>query len=68
VSRQWHEVEITLPTGASVEIDVESEGHLRAHLECHRDAVTLAILEDALRAAVVDVQAQRAILAAEARS
>jgi hypothetical protein len=62
----WTNAEVTLPHGAAVQIDVEPDGHLRVNLEVHRDDVTLVLLENALRAAVVDVQGLRAVLAAEA--
>ena len=65
---QWVDFGVVLPSGASVEIDVHDSGHLRVDLECHNDPVTLTVLSDALRAAVIEVDAQRADLAARGRS
>ena len=62
----WVAFEITLPHGGAVQVDVEPDGHLRAHLEIRRDPAALLILANALRAAVVDVDAQRAIMAVAA--
>jgi hypothetical protein len=64
---KWALFPIALPSGAALQCDVDPAGHLRGVVEVHRDAVTLTLLADALRAAVVDVDAQRAILAVEAR-
>ncbi len=57
--RQWVDFEIPLPSGASVEIDVVDPGVLRVEIECHNDQTTLTLLADALRRAVVAVDAQR---------
>lgn len=62
---KWTTFAVTLPDGAAVTTDVDPDGHLRAAFDVHCDAATLAVLADALRAAVVDVDAQRAILAVE---
>ena len=57
--RQWVDFDLALPSGASVEIDVGEDGNLRIEIECHNDRVTLALLEDSLRKAVVEVAERR---------
>lgn len=57
--RQWVDFELALPNGASVEIDVVEPGVLRVEIECHNDGVTLALLEDTFRKAVVEIADQR---------
>jgi hypothetical protein len=61
-ARQWIDFDVLLPSGASVEVDIHDAGTLRANLECHNDPATLTLLADALRAAVVEVDEQRAML------
>jgi hypothetical protein len=63
MSRQWVDFSLALPSGASVEIDIDDDtGTLRAEIELHCDAERLTLLADALRSAVVEVDAQRARL------
>jgi hypothetical protein len=61
----WTAFELELPSAAAATFDVSGDGRPRIALEVHRDAETLTVLSDALRAAVVDVDAQRAVLAVE---
>jgi hypothetical protein len=60
--RQWFETELALPSAASVEVYANDAGALACVLEVHCDAETLVQLSDALRAAVVEVDAARARL------
>src|SRR5262249_43645063 len=62
--RQWFETELALPATASVEVYANDAGQLACVLEVHCDAVTLVQLADTLRAAVIEIDAQRADLAA----
>ncbi|MGH7436950.1 MAG: hypothetical protein ACRENE_14855 [Polyangiaceae bacterium] len=56
--RQWFEVALALPSGASLEIH-DLDGALRVEVECHCDPTTLTLLSDALRAAVVEIDEER---------
>jgi hypothetical protein len=57
--RQWVDFDLPLPAGATVEIEIASDGNLSCQIECHNDVATLAVLANALRAAVVEVDTQR---------
>ena len=57
--RQRVDFDLPLPAGATVEIEIASDGNLSCQIECHNDVATLAVLANALRTAVVEVDTQR---------
>lgn len=63
MSRRWAAFHMALPTDASVALYVHGSGRrLAGKIEVPCDSATLTQLSDALRAAVVEVDAQRARL------
>jgi hypothetical protein len=59
----WAVIAVELPIASSVEIFAEDQ-RLRLEIDVHANAATLTVLADALRKAVLDVDAERADLEA----